>query len=82
MHRQSVVDETTADQKTLALSQQLYNQGVADYFAVLEAEKALDAAEYELAGSDQDTAINLIALYKSLGGGWEMADHKLVDTRK
>jgi hypothetical protein len=35
-----------------------------------------------LAGSDQDTAINLIALYKSLGGGWEMADHKLVDTRK
>lgn len=82
MHRQSVVDETTADQKTLALSQQLYNQGVEDYFAVLEAEKALDAAEYELAGSDQGTAINLIALYKSLGGGWEMADHKLVDTRK
>jgi NodT family efflux transporter outer membrane factor (OMF) lipoprotein len=74
MHRQSLVDETTADQKTLALSQQLYTQGVEDYFTVLDAEKALDAAEYELAGSDREIATSLIALYKSLGGGWKVIE--------
>jgi outer membrane protein TolC len=55
---------------------------VEDYFASLDTEQALDAAEFELAENDRDAPINLIPLYKSIGGGWEMADHKLVGSQK
>jgi NodT family efflux transporter outer membrane factor (OMF) lipoprotein len=67
----SLADETAADRTTLALSKQLYARGVEDYYSVLNAQQNLDVAEYELAGSDRDALISLIALYKSLGGGWE-----------
>ena len=67
----SLVSEAAADQKTLELSRQLYNRGVEDFFAVLDAERSLNSAEYELAISDRDTAVALISLYKSLGGGWK-----------
>jgi Major Facilitator Superfamily len=59
-----------ADRKTLELSGRLYNRGVEDFFVVLDAERSLDSAEYELAGSDENTAVALVSLYKSLGGGW------------
>ncbi|HEV7924877.1 MAG TPA: efflux transporter outer membrane subunit [Verrucomicrobiae bacterium] len=66
----SLAGEAEADQKTLELSRQLYNRGVQDFFVVLEAERSLNSAQYELATSDRDTAVALISLYKSLGGGW------------
>jgi outer membrane protein, multidrug efflux system len=66
----SLAAEAAADQKTLELSRQLYNKGVQDFFAVLEAERSLNSAQFELAASDRDTAVALISLYKSLGGGW------------
>jgi outer membrane protein TolC len=37
----------------------------------MDAERSLNNAEYELAGSDENTAVALISLYKSLGGGWK-----------
>jgi outer membrane protein TolC len=36
---------------------------------VLDAQRALYAAEIELARSEADTSTNLIAFYKALGGG-------------
>jgi outer membrane protein, multidrug efflux system len=65
----SLADEAAADRNALELSRQLYNRGVEDFFVVLDAEKTLNSTEYELAVSDRDTAVALISLYKSLGGG-------------
>jgi multidrug efflux system outer membrane protein len=71
LRHDSLDGEAVADRKTLNLSRRLYNQGVEDFFVVLEAERRLNRSEYELAASDRDTAEALISLYKSLGGGWK-----------
>jgi multidrug efflux system outer membrane protein len=67
----SLADEDAADRKALELSRQLYNRGVEAFFVVLDSEKTLNSTENELAVSDKDTAVALISLYKSLGGGFE-----------
>jgi outer membrane protein, multidrug efflux system len=82
VRRDSLAGEITADRKNLVLAKQLYNRGVEDFFPVLDAEKTLDAAEYELAGSDQETGAALIALYKSLGGGWQITERDQVGRGK
>lgn len=71
VRRDSLAREIDADRTNLELAKQLYNRGVEDFFTVLDAEKTMDSADYELAGSDQETGTSLIALYKSLGGGWK-----------
>jgi outer membrane protein TolC len=38
---------------------------------VLDAERSLYQAQDALVQSDRTVSANLIALYKSLGGGWE-----------
>ena len=47
-----------------------YEQGYANYLDVLEAQRSLYAAQDSLAQSDQQLIDDLIAIYKSLGGGW------------
>ena len=55
---------------TLALSQ--YREGAVDYQRVLDAERSLLEEQNSLAGTRSSAATNLIALYKALGGGWEL----------
>jgi len=80
--RDSLAREIAADRTNLDLANQLYDRGVEDFFPVLDAENNLNTAEYDLAGSDRETDTSLIALYKSLGGGWEWADPKLTGNGK
>jgi outer membrane protein TolC len=54
----------------LALVQ--YREGAVDYQRVLDAERSLLQVENELAQTRSAIATNRIALYKSLGGGWEI----------
>jgi len=46
---------------------------VADFLDVLDAERTQLAAEDSLAQSRTVAATSLVAVYKALGGGWEMA---------
>ena len=55
----------------LGLAQSRYQQGVADFLAVLDAERNLLATQLLLADSTTAISSNLVALYKALGGGWE-----------
>jgi NodT family efflux transporter outer membrane factor (OMF) lipoprotein len=48
-----------------------YQQGVADYLQVLSAQRRLLASQTMLNGSATNTALTVVELYKSLGGGWE-----------
>jgi NodT family efflux transporter outer membrane factor (OMF) lipoprotein len=59
------------NRKALDLSRQRYQQGVADFLNVLDAERALLAAQLQLAQSTTTVSGNLVQLYKALGGGWE-----------
>jgi NodT family efflux transporter outer membrane factor (OMF) lipoprotein len=61
-----------ADSKrALSLAQSRYQQGVADFLTVLDAQRALLANQQQLADSTTTVSSNLVALYKALGGGWE-----------
>ena len=44
-----------------------------DFLEVLDAERTQLAAEDRLTRSRTEAATSLIAVYKALGGGWEMA---------
>ncbi len=62
-----------ANRRALALARSRYEQGVADFLQVLVAERALLAAEQDLADSQTTISTNLVQLYKALGGGWDSA---------
>ena len=66
--RQSVAAATKASE--IALSQ--YTDGVADYQRVLDSQRSLLATEAKLVQARQATSANLVALYKALGGGWQI----------
>ena len=69
--RQSLAEAVTASQKSLDLASRLYASGLTDFLHVLDAERSLYQAQDALVQSDRTVSANLIALYKSLGGGWE-----------
>ncbi len=53
----------------LALVQ--YRQGSVTYQRVLDTQRFLVRQEDQLAGTKDDVALNLVATYKALGGGWD-----------
>jgi outer membrane protein TolC len=55
----------------LDLARDRYKNGVAQFITVLDAERTLLQAEQQEAASATTVAIDLVALYKALGGGWE-----------
>ncbi|MGD8373228.1 MAG: TolC family protein, partial [Syntrophobacterales bacterium] len=58
----------------LALIQ--YREGATDYTTVLTAQQALLEQQDRLASSQGEVPQGLIALYRALGGGWEIRDGK------
>ncbi|VTZ48093.1 RND transporter [Methylocella tundrae] len=69
--RDSLKAEVDHSREALALSRTRYNNGVADFITVLDAERTLLQAQQQLAQSTTNVSTNLIQLYKALGGGWE-----------
>jgi len=57
--------------RALALAQIRYEQGVADFLAVLDAERNALQTQQLLANATTNVSEFLVALYKALGGGWE-----------
>ncbi|MFZ2642020.1 MAG: TolC family protein, partial [Verrucomicrobiia bacterium] len=58
--------------KAFLLARQRYDGGVSDFLAVLDAERTQLEIQAQLAQSETRTATALVAIYKSLGGGWEI----------
>ena len=69
--RGSLSQSVQANEQALELSTQLYNNGLADFLHVLDSERSLYAAQDALVQSDQAVSLNLVQLYKALGGGWQ-----------
>jgi outer membrane protein TolC len=70
-HYKALNDAVVANRKAVDLSMQLYTQGQIDFLNVLDAQRSLYASEDALVQSTRNTATDLIAIYKALGGGWE-----------
>jgi multidrug efflux system outer membrane protein len=65
-------ESALASEKAVELAQLRYRYGVADFLTVLDAERTLLEAQDQLAQSETTTATALVAIYKALGGGWEI----------
>jgi len=62
----------TAAKRSTELSMLQYAEGVTLYQSVLDATRALASQQDAYAVTQGNIATNLIALYKALGGGWEV----------
>jgi multidrug efflux system outer membrane protein len=58
--------------EAVKLARQRYESGVADFLAVLDAQRVELSIQDQLAQSETRTATALVAVYKALGGGWEI----------
>jgi NodT family efflux transporter outer membrane factor (OMF) lipoprotein len=58
--------------RAVKLASVLYEKGLSDFLTVLDAERTLRDVEDKLAASETAVSVNLIRLYKALGGGWEV----------
>ncbi len=72
--RDSVADAVEQSRVALDASRQRYRQGAVDFLNVLAAQNALLQNRSTLANSDTQIETDLVALYRALGGGWEIAD--------
>ena len=61
-----------ASQRSLELSMIRYREGSSTFTRVLDAQEQLRAVQQQLASVRGDVAQSAIAVYKALGGGWEV----------
>jgi len=69
--RDQLAEAVTQNQRAVSLAQSRYEQGVADFLQVLDAQRSLFATQQALADSTTTIDTDLVAIYKALGGGWE-----------
>jgi outer membrane protein, multidrug efflux system len=70
--RERLMAAVAASRQATELANELYTRGLSDFLSVLDAQRQQLAAEDDLARSDTAVITDLIALYKSLGGGWQL----------
>jgi NodT family efflux transporter outer membrane factor (OMF) lipoprotein len=74
--RERIVQTIDASQISLNLAQARYAAGVADFLQVLDSERTLVTARQQLVQTDMTLTNDVVALYRALGGGWEMDQAK------
>ncbi len=65
-----IAAESTA--QAVELARVRYSNGIDSFLNVLDAERQLLGLQDQLAQSETETGLALVALYKALGGGWEI----------
>ncbi len=74
IRHQSLARSVQASQQAETLAESQYRRGLVDFLPVLTSQQSLYQAQDALVQSDQFVALDLVALYKALGGGWELGD--------
>jgi NodT family efflux transporter outer membrane factor (OMF) lipoprotein len=69
--RASLVATVSADQRALDINLDAYRHGLATYVTVLTLQLQTIQARQQLAQASLTQSIDLIKLYKALGGGWQ-----------
>ncbi len=65
---------TTAAKRSSKLSVIQYREGAVDFQRVVDSDRVLVLQQDQWARTRGDIALNLIAMYKALGGGWELRE--------
>ena len=68
----SLTEAVAANRRAVTMANELYIRGLNDFLNVLDTQRTLYVTESALTQSQATMASNLVALYKALGGGWEI----------
>ena len=63
-----------ASERAVGVALLQYREGTADYTRVLNTQTSLVRTQDQLTASRGQIVLNLVALYKALGGGWQVRD--------
>jgi NodT family efflux transporter outer membrane factor (OMF) lipoprotein len=81
--RASLAEALNESRRSFEVAREQYQHGLATFLNVLDAQRTIFAAQDALAQSDQTACTDLVALYKALGGGWEIRDEiSATETKK
>ena len=72
-----LAESVKESENAMRLARMRYDYGVANFLDVLDAERTLLETQSELARSETELRTSLVAVYKSLGGGWEVYEEDL-----
>ena len=71
--RHAALAATVAENRTaVGLAMDRYRSGIGNFLDVLDVQRAQQQNELQLAQSGATAGADLVALYKALGGGWDM----------
>jgi NodT family efflux transporter outer membrane factor (OMF) lipoprotein len=71
-HFQSLSSAVAADHRAVDLSMRLFKEGQTDFLSVITAQRTLYSDATALTQSRESLGADLVALYKALGGGWDL----------
>lgn len=77
LRRESLIQATEAAEEAFQLARDQYEAGLVDFNTVLIAQRSLLSFQDQLAQSEGTVTINLVRLYKAMGGGWEAGGDNL-----
>jgi multidrug efflux system outer membrane protein len=80
--QQHLQTSAAASLEAAMLARARYENGVADFLTVLDAERSALEAEDRLAQSETQTATALLAMYKALGGGFRPLDARTLSVAR
>lgn len=69
----ALVEQAVASGRAAELARIRYREGAIDFLRLLDAERTLLEAEDAVAIAETDLNTSVVAIYKALGGGWEVA---------
>ena len=67
-----LANSVAASARSVELAMIQYREGLVDYQRVLDTQRFLAQAQDLLTSTTGSIAVNLVAMYKALGGGWEI----------
>lgn len=73
-YRTALQKTVAQNEKAATVVRQRYKAGLSSYLEVLDAERTLYASQTQSTQADALYAQNVVAVYKSLGGGWQASN--------
>lgn len=71
-----LVQTVEANQDSVRIASEQYAGGTVGYLSLLDAQRSLLAAQDAQVQSQGEVTLNMIALYKAIGGGWEKVEEE------
>jgi NodT family efflux transporter outer membrane factor (OMF) lipoprotein len=79
IRRETLTEAAHEAEKAEGMAQTQYKNGLVDFLNVVTAQGTLAASQQELVLSEETLLVDLIAVYKALGGGWDVFEERAAD---